>query len=161
MNRYQELNIQITWQWIRVQGLTLTFCCCLFWLPSSLLMIFYTNIDQKLVNSLHWLFNCEIVGLDCHIITPEYRTRVHCIHLFCNAFIHVIYTVLIELWIFVVVGSWSRALGNVEYRAGIQVFVYRGLSHKEIFKVRQKLLIKKITLKELMTNITCHRVIGD
>jgi len=30
--------------------------------------------------------NCEIGGLDCHVITTEYRTRVHCIHiehLFC------------------------------------------------------------------------------
>jgi len=29
------------------------------------------------------------VDLDCHVITTEYRTRVHCIpmyHLFCNAF---------------------------------------------------------------------------
>ena len=39
--------------------------------------------------------NCEIGGLDCHVITTEYRTRVHCIHmkhLFCNALVHVIYS---------------------------------------------------------------------
>ena len=40
-----------------------------------------TNIDQKLVNSLHRLLNCEIGGLDCRVITIEYRTRVHCIHM--------------------------------------------------------------------------------
>ena len=37
------------------------------------------DIDQTLVNSLHKLLNCEIGGLDCHVITTEYRTRVHCI----------------------------------------------------------------------------------
>ena len=53
----------------------------------------YTNIDQTLVNSLHRLLNCEIGGLDCHVITTEYRTRVHCLqmkHLFCNALVRVI-----------------------------------------------------------------------
>ena len=44
-------------------------------------MILYTNIDQTLVNSLHGLFNCEIGGLDCHVITTEYRTHGHCIHM--------------------------------------------------------------------------------
>jgi len=34
--------------------------------------VLYTNIDQKLVNSLHWLLNCEIGGLDCRVITTEY-----------------------------------------------------------------------------------------
>ena len=38
--------------------------------------LLYTNIDQKLVNSLHGLLNCEIDGLDCHVITTEYRTNV-------------------------------------------------------------------------------------
>jgi len=33
-----------------------------------------------LVNSLNGLLNFEIGGLDCHVITTEYRTRVHCIH---------------------------------------------------------------------------------
>ena len=39
--------------------------------------------------------NCGISGLDCHVITTEYRTLVHCIHmyhLFCNALTHVIYS---------------------------------------------------------------------
>jgi len=31
------------------------------------------------VNSLHRLLNYEISGLDCHVITTEYRTRAHCI----------------------------------------------------------------------------------
>ena len=59
--------------------------------------ILYTNIDQKLVNSLHGLWNmwnCEIGGLDCRVITTEYRTRVHCIHmyhLFCNALVRVVH----------------------------------------------------------------------
>jgi len=57
--------------------------------------VLYTNIGQKLVNSLHGLLNCEIGGLDCHVITTEYITRVQCIHmyhLFCNT-VHVIYSV--------------------------------------------------------------------
>jgi len=33
--------------------------------------ILYTNIDQKLVNSLHGLLNCEIGGLECRVITGE------------------------------------------------------------------------------------------
>ena len=47
------------------------------------------------MNSLHILLNCEIGGLDCHVITTEYRTRVHCIHMYhllCNALVHVIYS---------------------------------------------------------------------
>ena len=55
----------------------------------------YTNIDKTLVNSLHGQLKCEIGGLDCHVITTEYKTSVHCIHmynLFCNALIHVIYS---------------------------------------------------------------------
>jgi len=46
------------------------------------------------VNLLHRLLNCEIGGLDCHVITTKYRTRVHCkhmYHLFRNALVHVIY----------------------------------------------------------------------
>jgi len=34
-------------------------------------------------------------GLDCRVITTEYRACVHCIHmyhLFCNALVHVIYS---------------------------------------------------------------------
>jgi len=44
-------------------------------------LISNTNIDQKLLNSLHRLLNCEIGGLDCHVIKTEYITRVHCIHM--------------------------------------------------------------------------------
>jgi len=40
----------------------------------------YTNIDQTLVNSLHRLLNCEIGGLDGRVITTEYITRDHSIH---------------------------------------------------------------------------------
>jgi len=29
----------------------------------------YTSIDQKLMNSLHGLLNCEKAGLDCRVIT--------------------------------------------------------------------------------------------
>jgi len=43
--------------------------------------VLYTNIDQTLVNSLHRLLKCEIGGLDCRVITTEYRTRVHWIHM--------------------------------------------------------------------------------
>jgi len=43
----------------------------------------FTNIDQKLMNSLHRLLDCEIGRLDCHVITTEYRTYVHCIYI-CN-----------------------------------------------------------------------------
>ena len=43
--------------------------------------VVYRNIGQTLVNSLHVLLNCEIGGLDCHVSTTEYRTRVHCIHM--------------------------------------------------------------------------------
>jgi len=49
------------------------------------------------VNSLHGILNCEIGGLDCRIITTEYRTRVLCIHiynLFYNALVHVTYSVV-------------------------------------------------------------------
>ena len=44
-------------------------------------------VDQKLVNSLHRLLTCKIDGLDCPVITTEYRTCVHCIHMlhvFCS-----------------------------------------------------------------------------
>ena len=47
----------------------------------SLYKVLYTNIDQTLMNSLHRLLNCEIGGLDCHVITTEYRTSVHYIHI--------------------------------------------------------------------------------
>ena len=31
--------------------------------------VLYTNIDQTFVSSLHGLLNCEIGGLDGHVIT--------------------------------------------------------------------------------------------
>ena len=60
---------------------------------SKLTLLLYTNIDQKLVNSLHGLLHSEIGVLHCHVITTKYIPRVHCIHmyhLFCNALVHVI-----------------------------------------------------------------------
>jgi len=32
-------------------------------------------------NIVHRLLNCEIGALDCRVITKEYRTRAHCIHM--------------------------------------------------------------------------------
>ena len=44
--------------------------------------VLHGKIDRTLVNSLHTLLNCEIGGLEGHVITTiEYRTRVHCIHM--------------------------------------------------------------------------------
>jgi len=42
--------------------------------------VFNTNIDLSL-NSLHGQMNCKKGGLDYHVITTEYRTRAHCIHM--------------------------------------------------------------------------------
>jgi len=39
--------------------------------------VLHGNIDQTLRNSLHRLLNREIGRLECHVITTEYRTRVH------------------------------------------------------------------------------------
>ena len=36
--------------------------------------MFYTHIDQTLVNSLYRLLNCEIGGLECHGITTVIDT---------------------------------------------------------------------------------------
>ena len=39
----------------------------------------------------------EIGGIDCRIITAEFRKRVHCIHvkhLICNTVVHAIYSVV-------------------------------------------------------------------
>ena len=41
----------------------------------------YTDIDQNLIKSLLRLLNCVIVGLDCRLITTQYMTYVHCIHM--------------------------------------------------------------------------------
>jgi len=48
------------------------------WQKKEYKHVLYRNIDQKLVNSLHGLLNCEIGGLDCRAITTEYRTRWTC-----------------------------------------------------------------------------------
>ena len=48
-------------------------------------LLYNTNIDQTIMNSLHRLLNCEIGELDCCVITTEYRTRVHVL-------VHVIYS---------------------------------------------------------------------
>jgi len=45
------------------------------------MQVLYTNIDQKLVKSLHGLLNCEIGGLDCRVITTGYLSRVHCMYM--------------------------------------------------------------------------------
>ena len=58
-----------------------------------LFLLLHGNIDQTLMNALLGVLNCLIGGLGRHVITIEYRTRVHCIHtlyLFCNALVHVI-----------------------------------------------------------------------
>ena len=72
------------------------------------------NIDQTLVNSLHGPLNCEIGGLDCHVITTEDRACAHWIHryhLLCNALVHVVGNVLIHyLYIRVSCGVWCCAL---------------------------------------------------
>jgi len=48
-------------------------------------IVLHPNIDQKLVNSLHRLLNCEIGGLDCHVITKTYTTSVHIVYT-CNTY---------------------------------------------------------------------------
>ena len=60
-----------------LRGLNICFAKYTYLLP----WILYTNIDKTLPNSLHRLLNCAIGGLDCRVITTEYRTRVHCIHM--------------------------------------------------------------------------------
>ena len=37
--------------------------------------VLYGNIDQTLVNSLCGMLNFEIGGLDCRVITTEYRRQ--------------------------------------------------------------------------------------
>ena len=67
-------------------------CLCLH---NSSVCLLYTHIDQILANLLHGLLNCDIGGLECRVITTEYRTPIHYIqmyHLFCNALARVIYS---------------------------------------------------------------------
>ena len=59
---------------------------CFQWMLLPVLVCFYTivlytNIDQKLMNLLHELLNCEICRLDCHVITTEYQKSFLCIHM--------------------------------------------------------------------------------
>ena len=59
--------------------------------------LLYGNIDQTIVNSIHRLLNCKIGGKDCRVITTEYISCVHWIHMYhllCNALVHVIYSVV-------------------------------------------------------------------
>ena len=44
---------------------------------SNFMSVLFTNIGKTLMSSLHGLLNCKIDGLDCHVSTTEYRTRVH------------------------------------------------------------------------------------
>ena len=57
---------------------------------------------------------CNLARLDCHVITTEYRTRVHCIHmhhLFWNALVHEIYS-----W---VSGQYSHTIHMLTYANSI------------------------------------------
>jgi len=69
----------------------------------------YTNIDQETREFItRTILNCEIGGLDCRVITAEYRTRVQCIHmyhLFCNALVHVIYSIVSGQYSYTIVKS--------------------------------------------------------
>ena len=48
---------------------------------SVYIVLVYGNIDQTLVNSLHGLLIYEIGRLYCRVITTEYLSCVHCIHM--------------------------------------------------------------------------------
>ena len=64
------------------------------------------------MNSLHRLLNCEIGELDGHVITTEYRPCVHCIHiyhLFGNALVHVIYSVVSGQYSYTITNSVSHS----------------------------------------------------
>jgi len=77
---YQNIHLRVSGK----TGSTVTHTVCFLYHKQKLartILILYTNIDQKLVNLLHGLLNCEIGGLDSHVITTEYRTRVQCIHM--------------------------------------------------------------------------------
>jgi len=85
-------------------------------------VVLYVNIDQTLVNSLHGLLNCKISGLACRVITTEYRTCVHCIHmyhLFCNALVHVIYSVVSGQYLYilylVLLNMWFKIIIFMKY----------------------------------------------
>jgi len=55
--------------------------------------IAWTHWPRTLVYSLLGLLNCEIGGLDCRVITTEYKPRVHRLHMLnlsYNTLVHVI-----------------------------------------------------------------------
>jgi len=86
-------------------------------------LLLYTNIDQTLVNSLQGLLNCEIGGLDCHVIKTEYKTHVQCIHmyhLFCNALVHAIYSIVSGQWLYTILAVlfiyWDSTTCCIVYR---------------------------------------------
>ena len=54
----------------------------------------YLLVDQTLVNALHGLLNYDIGRLDCCVITTEFIKQVHWIHMYCNALVCVIYSVV-------------------------------------------------------------------
>ena len=64
----------------RCRASVIAYCICLFTQISSIVYK-NNNIDQTLVNALHRLLTCEIGGLNWHVITTEYRTHVHFIHM--------------------------------------------------------------------------------
>ena len=101
------------------------------------------NTDQTLVNSLHRLLNSEIGGLMCHVITTEYRTCVHCIHvmyhLLCDALVNVIY--------FVVSGQYSYS-----------ILLYNWVLFLRLFFLFKKLLfILQRLLNKLYNHAQWHR----
>ena len=86
------------------------------------------------MNSLHRLLNCEINGLDWHVITAENGTRVHCIHmyhLFCNAFVHVIFS-----------GVSDQCLYTIYTMFVIRFFSYCARKHEII----NQLLVLKVNV---------------
>ena len=80
------------------------------------------------MHSLHGLLNCAIGGLDCRVITREYRTRIHSIHryhLFYNGLVHVIYS-----------GVSGQCSYTIPYRQTVyHVFIYPLLN---IYKGRHR-----------------------
>ena len=52
---------------------------------SYLVELLYTNVDQKLVNSLHGLLTCEIGGLDCVVLLQQSIEQVSIVYT-CNTY---------------------------------------------------------------------------
>ena len=70
--------------------------------------LLYTNIDQKLVNSLHGLSNCEIGGLDCRVITTD-STPVPWFSPMNIKRKQTVYYLYVSIWL--LPQTWGRALG--------------------------------------------------